>query len=189
MKIYIENLSKLIMERLTKDKNIDREYYLKCKLGLENLIINISKSLAVYAVAFIVGILLEVFIFHLSYTILRNYAMGTHSSSSLFCTVFSVVTLVGLPLIIVNRFLEIEQLFILMILNVFFAIKYAPNGTKKYIIKDVRKKQLKVKSVVVLSIYILILLLDINLIYKNLIVLGATLEIIIILPVTYKFIK
>lgn len=189
MKIYIENLSNLIMERLTKDKNIDREYYLKCKLGLENLIINISKSLAVYAVAFIVGILLEVFIFHLSYTVLRNYAMGTHSSSSLFCTVFSVLSLVGIPLILRKNVLYESVLLVIMGINILLTIIYAPRGTKKYIIKESRVRELKIKSIVILLIYAIIIFTNIKLEYKNLIVFGATLEVIMFLPITYKFIK
>lgn len=178
-----------MMKLIVKDKNIDKKKYLMCKLGLETLIINITKGIIVYMIAFMLEILLEVFIFHMSYAILRSYAFGVHSSNSLFCTIFSTVTLVGTPWLLKKYYLDIKWLFIFMIINILLVIIYAPIGTKKYIIKNERKKILKRKSVIVLLVYNVLLFTSIGIDYKNLVVMGAFLEVIMILPITYKFIN
>lgn len=140
----IEKLSGYLLMKLRLSEKLDRVDYLKCKLGLELLLINLSKIAIIYTIAIFLGMVKETLAVHIPYIILRNFAFGVHSESSGRCTVYSLIFFILIPWMMKSFFVVEEQ-----ILAIVFAIilclilKYAPGDSSKYIVAENRKKRLK----------------------------------------------
>jgi len=188
----IEILSELMLEKLTKNKSLERVDYLKCKLGIEILLSNLSKLSVIYVVAMIMGLAIPVFIFHLAYISIRSYAYGAHSESSLTCTAISCLILIGIPFVL--GFMQMPRIafIILYTASHFILEKYAPAVTKKNGLMHAngdRKEKLKVKVLKMNFIVFTIAFLIPNLLVGNLIMFGTFIASLMVTPLSYKLLK
>ncbi len=63
-------------------------------------LINIFKTVQVYVIAYLLGVLFETFIMNLPYVLLRWHAGGWHAKSTINCSIFGITTFVGIPFIL-----------------------------------------------------------------------------------------
>jgi len=185
----MEKLVQVILESLTKDRDLDRIDYLKCKLGLETFLINISKMSVVYGLAILTGLFWQVLIFHLAYMSIRTYAYGVHSESSLQCTIISCIILIGFPAILVAFQIPRISFIVIYVVNHIILQKYAPAATKKNGISnlcEMRKSKLRNKALKANFVILIISLLIPILFIGNLLMIGSMLACVMITPVAYK---
>lgn len=185
----VERVSEYLLAKFMVEEKLDHLDFLKCKLGLELLLINLSIIALIYTAAFLTGMIKETAAVHIPYMILRNFAFGVHSESSLRCSLYSLLFFIGIPGIIKNGFILEESGLILLfgILFVLIAV-YAPGDSSKYKVGVKRRKKLKKESILVFLLFGAVMAMGIPLLYKNLIFAGLAIEILMVIPLAKKII-
>ncbi|WP_261772834.1 accessory gene regulator B family protein [Bacillus tropicus] len=164
--------------------------YLKMKLGIETILINFSKAIFVYGMAILCGVLFQTFILHSAYFAVRRVSFGLHAKSSAHCTIISVILLVGMSLIAPYIVLSNYSILGLSLIFILCLYRYAPADTEKNpLIGLDRRRKLRKESIVTCLFIIFIALIVPNQMIKSLLVLGIALQIMFILPITYKLLK
>ena len=162
----------------------------KMILGMEILIINISKLIIIYVLAAIIGIVLQALLIQRSYALVRRYSFGLHALNSTVCTVVSCLLFVMLPwglLYVGIGNIAVLAIFIPVILCLYL---YAPADTKaRPLVGRKLRAKLKIKAIVCGVFIMIITLLVPNESVKLLLTLGAVYQAISILPLTYKILK
>jgi len=187
-KSYTEKLAKKIAMQLCDGK--DRIEYLKIKLGIELILINVGKGAIVYLVAIIFGTLIPTVITHLACVLLRKHSKGLHAKSSTVCVLISILLFVVLPhlmqSIVINRWWTLP----IGIITTYLFYKYAPADTEKspLVDEDVRK-HLQYRTVGVNIALHLVALTAVLPMLRTLIILGGVLQVIMVLPITYKLFR
>lgn len=185
---FIERFSKKGLE-LLRIKEIDNQiYYLKCKLGLELLLLNLSKLIIVCSVAAFLKVTVPVLIFIASFLLIRMYAQGAHAHSSLKCTILSVILLVGIPFSISNGILVSRGTLVLVsLVNYIIIFLYAPSDTKKNPIDNLQtRKKMKKRAVLAYTLVSFSHLLPLTIEAINLIVLGAFTASLLLTPKAHE---
>lgn len=175
--------------KLLKIEEVDNSiYYLKCKLGLELLLINISKLLLIYIISVIFGIVNGMFIFLIAFFGVRVYAKGAHARSNLGCTVISVLLIVGIPLLILNGLILSDCLLALVgAIGYLLIFLYAPSDTKGNPIQDLKiKKRMRRKAILIYGVIILSTFSQLNSEVKNLIIGGAFTASFLLIPKVHE---
>jgi len=182
-----EYVSGKILYALTRNRDIGRIDYLKCRLGLEILLLNISKLLIIYLLAYLFDILWQTIVFHFFYMVVRLKGYGAHFKSSLVCTCISCVLFVGAPYIIVNYYIfNNAVLFVLYISGFCILLRYASMGTAKNPVKRDRQAIFKKMTLINYLISGLALMLIKSDLFINLAVLGLFSASILTLPILTK---
>ncbi|EUJ28601.1 accessory gene regulator B family protein [Listeria grayi] len=141
--------ARLAEKIITKERWADdEEGYLKVKYGLEIILINAMKFIAVYGVALLLGIVWQTITVHLAYLMIRRYSFGLHATKSWVCTVVSVSMFDLIPYfakgLLLNNWIVLG-VFIFVLLNVFF-FRSSRYRESSLIGKDNRKKIKKEKQ-------------------------------------------
>lgn len=183
-KINTYNLSVYILEVIKpyiENKNINR-----VRLGLEVILINISKFVVIFSIAAAMGVFWESAIVLTAFGILRRTIGGIHAKSSNRCTVFSAMLIVGggiFPYIIT---LNNKAILVIFIINAILTYKYAPGDTEKNPIKDIKKREiLRTESLKRVAFLAIVTLIIPNEIIKTLLTFGTTAAVISILPMLF----
>lgn len=184
-KSYTEKLAKKIAIRLCNEK--DRIEYLKIKLGMELILINIGKGAIVYLIAIIFGTIIPTVITHLACTSLRKYSKGLHAKSSIVCILISIILFVVVPYLIQNMVIDRWWVLSIGIVTTYLFYKYAPADTEKSpIVERDRRELLRWKSVGVNIALICVAFVSLSPMLRTLVILGGVLQVIMVLPITYK---
>ena len=162
----------------------------KMVLGMEILLLNISKLIIIYVLAYWCGILDKTFIIHASFALVKRYSFGLHALNSTVCTLVSCCLFVVIPLLISDVGIHNKIVIAIFPFIIFALYRYAPADTKaRPLIGTMLRKSLKKKAVVCGVVVMAIALLIPNESIKLLLVLGAVYQSIFILPLTYKILK
>lgn len=149
--------------------------YLKVKLGLETLFVNVSKIIVVYLFALFTGLLWQVFVFNASYILIRRVAGGMHAPNSLLCSVLSVITFIGIPYLATMYTLPTLFILIAFVCSAIILFLCAPYISKKNgdIFKD-NKRTLRNQSLVTCFVLLGISLLVQDETFQTLVTSGVT---------------
>lgn len=186
----MERLSQIIVDRINFYLHKEGLELQKIKLGIEILLINISKLIIMLAIAAVFHLLKETIFMLLIFTSIRRNAFGLHAKNSFTCTVVSIIIFVfGSYLSHYLKFNNYIVFIIFTIINILL-YKYAPADTENHPLLgvDLRKK-LKTESVITGLILMIITLLIPNSVIKALIILSAISAVTLILPITYYLLK
>ena len=158
--------------------------------GLETLYVNISKAIIITIFSLFLGITLEMYCFIFVYGLLRTYMGGIHLKTSLGCTVYSGTIFIISTILSLNLDIFLQIGIFIILIGLFIAYKYSPADTsrKPILNKDLRKRRKKI-SCMLISIYLIIYILNINSILNNFIVFAVLINSILIHPITYKLMK
>lgn len=170
-----------------KNQGIEK---IKLQYGMEILFRNMSKLILVMSLSVVLGIFWKTLIVLISYNVLRSQAYGIHARTSTGCLTSSIIAFV--LSVFITKNIEISNIVVIGCFILFTCLLsiYAPADTEKrpLVGKSIRK-ELKRKSIIA-SLFLMgvALLTSINHI-KTLIVLGAMIEVITVLPITYYILK
>ncbi|WP_238882233.1 accessory gene regulator B family protein [Clostridium sp. YIM B02551] len=183
----MERLAEIIILRINKVTNKEGLELQKMKLGMEILLINISKFLIVFFVAFETNLIIEAFIIMIVFAALRSNAFGIHSKSSIVCTITTLLLFVGggylSHIFLLSRYIVF---LIFMIINVLL-YQYAPADTEYHpLLGQAFRKSLRNKAVIIGVTLMVIALIVPSEPIRNLITLASCAEVVSILPITYK---
>lgn len=173
-KTIIKNLSlaertaDYVLDKIVGNKELERIRYLKCKLGIQ--------------------VFIYTAIYHVAFMMIRINAYGVHLNSSVKCTLFSCLTMVGIPFITLNYFMPPTYILKpISFLNFVILFKYAPAKTNKNAIGSPKKKmQLKKNALAYNLICVIVVVLIPSIYIKALVAIGSFTPSLMTVPVTYK---
>ena len=155
--------------------------------GLEALYITITKTIVIFGLAIVLGIIKEVFFILLFCSIIRTTAFGMHASKSSHCFIISGVLFLGTGFI--GKYINIDFLIKLIIALISFITLaiYAPADTyKRPLINAKKRKMYKIITIINGLIFLVLIILLRNNIISNYIVLGLLVASLMIHPLTYR---
>ncbi|GMK38603.1 putative AgrB-like protein [Paenibacillus sp. CCS19] len=187
---FTETIASRCATWLSAQNNGDHIAYLKMKLGIEMLLINVTKTLIVYGVSLVCHLFFQTLILHGAYYAVRRYSFGLHASTSLNCTLVSILMFVGTPQL--SPYINLSNLAVVGLGLLFAALlyRYAPADTDKFpLIGAERRRKLRRLSAATSLIITLIAIIASSPTVTALLMLGVALQIITIMPITYKLLK
>ncbi len=164
------------------EKDIERMRY-----GLEGLYLSITKLIIILGIALILGIAKELIILLVLFNIIRYPAFGFHADSSLQCLLFSTIIFISFPLLATVVNLSLPVHIILISLCMLAYLIYAPADTVKrpQPVKSIRMKR-KIGTLICATVLTILSFMVSDNIIQNLIVFAMLIEVLMILPITYK---
>lgn len=164
--------------------------YKKMVLGIESLLINITKLLFVYALSALLGVVVYTAITQAAYALIRRYALGLHALNSKVCTVVSCLLFVILPWVLQDMGIGNMAVIILFLLIILCLYLYAPADTRARPLigqktRTIHKRKAVFCGILLMGVAVLMPTESV----KLLIALGAAYQVISILPLTYKILK
>ncbi len=164
------------------DKDLERMRY-----GLEGLYLTITKLVIILGISFILGITKELIILLVAFNIIRYPAFGFHADSSLQCLIFSTIIFISFPLLATIITLSLPIHITLVSLCMIAYLVYAPADTIKrpQTVKSIRIKR-KIGSLVCGAVLTILSFVITDTVLQNLVVFGMIIEVLMILPITYK---
>lgn len=164
------------------DDKIDTVMY-----GIEGMYITITKSIIIFSIAAIFGILKEMILLLITFNFIRVFAFGMHASSGGICLVFSsLIFIIGTYFC---KYLIIPNYIIYILYAISFIIfaLFAPADTvKRPLIKKKKRIRFKILSLLVTIIYFILSIFIKNNLIDNALIIGLLIECILISPLTYK---
>lgn len=162
----LENLSKNVTGKLKKQLELDEE---KASIIQYGLYAFFHMALSILLVAITGGIFKvapEALLISFIISIFRKYSGGAHASTALNCAIIGVIISV-LPALIISR-ISVDVKYILLIgiiifiISIFLTYRLAPiDSPNKPIRKKEKVKRLKKGSVITLTFYIILVLLNV----------------------------
>ena len=155
--------------------------------GLTGFYMFVSKSIIIFSVAYFLGILKELIIFMLLYSLIRTLSFGMHASSSMVCLIASSLTFLSSTYISKIVVLPLWIKVILGILSILLIFKYSPADTEKRpIVSPKRRKIYKLLSTVIAIVMVICSVIINNNFISNCLILSLVIQSVIISPITYK---
>lgn len=160
------------------------------RYGLEGIYLTLTKLVVILAITLILGIAKEFIIFCLVYNVIRCFAFGLHAKNSISCLIISSFIFVVFPYLSLVLIIPLYIKICLGVCCMASIILYAPADTYKRPLVN-RKKRLKFKflSCVITIVYIVLSLTIKNNFLANTFLLALVVEVMLILPITYKALK
>jgi len=162
----------------------------KMELGMEVILINITKFMAIYTVAALLDVIPQTAIVHSAFILLKRFSFGLHALNSTVCTVISSLMLAVVPWLVQGFEVGNITVFIAFTFAILCLYKYAPADTKaKPLVGANNRMHLRNKAIAAGVVLMAIALAVPNGNVKLLLVIGAAYQCIAILPATYKILK
>lgn len=186
----IEALSDMFAEKLNESLQKEGIELVKMKLGIQIILIDLSKMIVIFSIAVVFNLLKETAFLFFIFAVARKNAFGVHARNSLVCTVSSTFLFVfgayASSYIVFNN-AEIMLLFSIMNVLIY---KYAPADTENRPLLGRKFRDKLKKNAVITGIFLMLLALIFKSpLIKTLITLAYSYEVISILPITYKILK
>ena len=187
IKNFVINNSMNLIIRLNK---YSEEQLEEIKYGLETIYLLITKFIVVFTISIILNLWKETLTLLLLFNLLRVTAFGIHASKSIYCWISSIISFLLIPYISKYYILPNWFFIITSSLCIILFILYAPADTiKRPLINAKKRKNFKIITIFTSIIYTFLIFIINNSIVKNLIIFAMILQVILILPITYKIFK
>lgn len=190
--IYSRISRYLIFQKELFGKFRSEEESEKAHYSLQILLINLEKLLIVYFFSFLLSVMINTFIMHLTYFLLRKFAGGWHAKKSINCTLFSSLCFVFIPWLAkkYNFLFSMTAMCVLIFVVSFTVIRYAPADTEKNPLVSISERKKRRKSSILVTIFVLLASIFVKSeTLKFNILSGLLLESVTIHPAFYKLTK
>lgn len=176
------------MSRISKKyPEYDEEKLEVIAYGLEALYITITKTIVIFSIAFILGVLKEVFLISLFYNVIRTTAFGMHAKKSSHCYIISSVLFIGMGLLCKYVDFNLYVKLIIAALAFVTLVLYAPADTyKRPLINAKKRKIYKIITIINSLIYIILIIILRDNLISNYLVMGLLDASLMIHPLTYR---
>lgn len=171
----------------TYNKDLSQRDIDKIKYGLESLYLTITKLIFIIIVSIILGIWKETLLLIIIFNGIRLTAFGVHAKRSIDCLISSALFFILFPIICIKLTIPLIVKVILFIpLTVLIGI-FAPADTEKRpLINKKKRKIYKMLSIMISIIYMTIAIVIKDNTLSNCFIFAIVIQIIIMLPITYK---
>lgn len=171
----------------TYNKDLSQRDIDKIKYGLEGLYLTITKLIFIIIISIILSIWKETLLLILIFNGIRLTAFGVHAKRSIDCLISSTLFFILFPIICIKLTIPLIVKVILFIpLTVLIGI-FAPADTEKRpLINKKKRKIYKMLSIMISIIYMTIAIVIKDNTLSNCFIFAIVIQIIIMLPITYK---
>lgn len=158
----VEDISNKISNGITRELDLDEDKKAVVNYGIFAILHTALSVGFVIVFGAIFNVLIEALIITLTISILRKSAGGAHASSPGRCAFVGTVLSVGMAIVIKNMNLDINFIIVISILILIWAFmivyKLAPvDSQSKPIRTEAKRKRLKKSSILILSVYLVII--------------------------------
>lgn len=145
-------LTKIFLDsEIISEKEVSIYYF-----GIYQSITFVINVISMLIIMVTMNMIYEGIVFSLSYSILRSFAGGIHSKSSVRCYFFSVSLMIG-NMMIVNEFFSRKKILLLLgIVSSIVVFAFSPVDTKNRKLKDIEKIIYRIKTKRILGIELII---------------------------------
>ncbi|OPX45183.1 accessory protein regulator protein B [Ruminiclostridium hungatei] len=183
----VEKLTDFLVTRLNSHFKKEGLELVKMRLGMEILLINITKFIVVFSAAAGLNLFREALFICLVFGSIRKTAFGLHAKSSLVCTVSTFSMFVGGGYI--SHSIKLNNCMVFaafLVMNILLYI-YAPADTENHPLPQRQLREKLRKRTVATGIFLMILALLVpSQLIKSMMTLAVGFGTIKILPITYK---
>ena len=171
----------------TYNKDLSQRDIDKIKYGLEGLYLTLTKLIFIIIISIILGIWKETLLLIIIFNGIRLTAFGVHAKRSIDCLISSTLFFILFPIICIKLTIPLIVKVILFIpLTVLIGI-FAPADTEKRpLINKKKRKIYKMLSIMISIIYMTIAIVIKDNTLSNCFIFAIVIQIIIMLPITYK---
>lgn len=182
--LIINNCLKLINDY---NPDIPQRQKDKIKYGLEGLYLTFTKLIVITIVAMILGILKEYIMLLLAFNGIRLFSFGVHAKKSSHCLISSLLFFITFPIICKNIQIPLIYKEIIFLPLVLLIGIFSPADTVKRPLKRKKRRLIyKILSIIIATIYMILSLIIRENTLSNCLIFALIIQIIIILPITYK---
>ncbi len=168
----------------------DNEQLEIIQYGLESIYITITKSIIIFFIAFLMGIVKELFIFMLFYNLIRMPAFGLHATKSSYCLISSTIIFIGSTILAKVIVIPIYIKVILIVIIILCIYNWAPADThKRPIVNKKRREIYKTLATIIAITFSFTSILITNQFLANCLIISLLVECFMISPHVYKLFK
>lgn len=176
-----------LMDNIKKYNDFDKEKLEIIKYGLSSLYINLTKTIVIFTISYLLGNLKTLLILMALYSILRLTVFGVHAKRSIDCWISSLIIFLLVPYLCITLVIDIKVKIIIGIISVILIYFFAPADTKKRpLINKKRRTTYKLISTINSTIYVIMFFYVRDNTISNCIMFSLLLAVFVILPITYK---
>ncbi len=185
MKELIINSSLSLIQKnypeYSKEKMEEIEY------GLTGLYLTVSKTIIIFLIAFVLGILKELIIFTIIYNIVRAPSFGLHATKSWICLVSSTLIFISVPYLCMILTISIWLKILIGIICTVLMFKNSPADTEKRpIVNPKRRRIYKYLSTFITLIFVILsVLINYNFL-SNCFIFSLIIQNFMVSPLIYK---
>lgn len=180
-------LDSLINRIKKKYPNYDDDKLEIIAYGLESLYIIITKTIVIFSIALLLGIIREVFFVLIFYNIIRTTAFGMHAKKSSHCYIISIVLFIVMGVICKYIDINLYVKLILAMLSFITLVVYAPADTYKRPLLNAKKRKVyKIITIINSLIYIVLIFIFREHSISDYLVLGILDASLMIHPLIYR---
>ena len=175
------------MNFIKENKDFDETKLEEIEYGLEAIYITLEKSIVIFTVAFILGIVKELLILLLFYNLIRMPSFGLHATKSSICLISSLLMFIGGAFLIKYLIIPFAFKYIIGVISFLLILKNAPADTyKRPIVSPRRRMTYKIISSLVALIYVILCLCIKDNLISNAMLLSLVIQNCMISPTVYK---
>ncbi len=126
---------------------------IKMVYGLEIVLDNVLKLLAILVISLVLGIFKEAMFVLVGFGVLRLKAGGFHFDKNIFCWLVSILITIGGGILASTHILTKEIVMVLFILSGILVAMYAPSETTTFSADRKQKQELKIQSFLMVALY------------------------------------
>lgn len=183
-------MQKIINFIINNNPKYDSEQLEIIKYGLESIYITVTKSIIIFFIAFLLGLVKELLIFMIFYNLIRMPAFGLHATKSSYCLISSTIIFIGSSLLANVIFFPIYIKVILNSLIILCVFNWAPADTyKRPIVSKKRREIYKTIATLIAITFSFTSILITNQFIANCLIIAPLIECFMISPYIYKLFK
>lgn len=165
----------------------DEEKLEVIEYGLDALYITITKTVVIFSLALILGVIKEVCLILLFYNIIRTTAFGMHAKKSSHCYVISSILFIGAGMVCKYVDINLYLKFITSAVSFITLVIYAPADTyKRPLLNSKKRKTYKIITIINSFVYIILIILFRENLISNYLMMGLLDASLMIHPLTYR---
>ena len=175
------------MNIISYNKNLSNYEIDKYRYGLEGLYLTITKIVFIIIVALLLGIFKETLLLILIFNGIRFFAFGVHAKKSIHCLISSTLFFILFPFLCIKLTIPIVVKIIISFPILILIGIFAPADTvKRPLTRKNRRLIYKICSIIVSIIYLALSIFLKDNTLSNCFLFALIIQIIVILPITYK---
>lgn len=182
-----KKLSNTFLNFIKNNTSTSEEDLEKIHYGIQVVILTASKSILLFIIAYLLGIFKYVLISYLVLTFARNFASGVHLNSTFQCIITTFFLHFVNVYLSLNLSTHIVLRSIIFIVSFILILLYAPADTEyRPLVSKKLRRDLKIKSIIVIIISYIVMLFIENNVYANIITFSFFEGSLLITPIVYK---
>lgn len=183
-------INKLMIFIKKNNKNTNEEQLEVIQYGLEAIYMTITKTIILFFIAFLLGILKELIIFLPFYILIRMFSFGLHAKTSTQCLISSSLIFLISTFICTYLNLHIYIRTLLGISSILAIYKWSPADTEKRPIVSKKRRQVyKTLSTIIAITFSFLSIFITNSFISNCLVISITVQSFMVCPYVYKLFK